>query len=75
MEDITLIATQGSFGPATDRVAALATQGFFEEVGYVAPKILDLQISIRSSGSQIGITRRNGIQIRSSRSHGDPRVV
>lgn len=67
MLDITGVATQGHFGDVEDRIVSMATQGFFTELEYVAPKILDLEISIRSSGSQIGITRRNGIQIRGSR--------
>ena len=67
MSDITGVATQGQFGDVEDRIASMATQGFFAELDYVAPKILTLEIGISSSGSQIGITRGDGIQIRSSR--------
>ena len=67
MLDITGVATQGHFGDVEDRIVSMATQGFFTELEYVPPKILTLQIGISSSGSQIGITKGDGIQIRGSR--------
>lgn len=63
MSDLTLIATQGYFGDADDRIAALGTQGFYQEVVFVPPDILVMEISMSSSRGEIAIIRRDGIRI------------
>lgn len=79
MSDLTLMATQGFFGEAEDRIAALGTQGFYQDVVFIPPDILLLEIGISSSrgaGGDIAIIRpRGAIGIVSSRSGGDPDVV